>query len=253
MSTINEPAVETRRVPAAIVAAIGLAWVAAIAAHANGNAQLIDHDALLGAGTPSLEAIATYATAWIVMVAAMMLPSAVPLVRLYAATSANQPRARVPLAVFIGGYLAVWIAFGWLALAFDSGVHHGVDAWPWLEGHPAFVIAAVLALAGAFQFSSLKDRCLDTCRHPAAYLLAHYRRGTSAALRLGWNHGVFCLGCCWALMLVAFATGMADLRLMAAFTALMGYEKTGRRGETVARLAGAALLVLAAAAALLSV
>ncbi|MFN2625286.1 MAG: DUF2182 domain-containing protein, partial [Mycobacteriales bacterium] len=94
----------------------------------------------------------------------------------------------------------------------------------------------------------LKDRCLDVCRHPAAFLLAHYRRGNREALRLGWSHGLFCLACCWALMLVAFAAGMTDLRLMAAFTALMAYEKVGRWGDAVARPAGVTLLALAAIA-----
>jgi predicted metal-binding membrane protein len=179
------------------------------------------------------------------MVAAMMLPSTVPLVRLFATTSARQPHAGVRLVVFVSGYLAVWTAFGWLALAFDTAVHRGVDAWPWLDTHPSLVLAAVLGLAGAFQFSSMKDRCLKTCRHPAAYLLAHYRRGGAAAFSLGWGHGLFCLGCCWALMLVAFAAGMTDLRLMAAFTALMAYEKVGRHGNFVAHQAGVALMIIA--------
>jgi predicted metal-binding membrane protein len=104
-------------------------------------------------------------------------------------------------------------------------------------------------LAGAFQLSPLKDRCLTVCRHPGAYLLAHYRRGASGAFRMGWHHGLFCLGCCWALMLVAFAAGMTDLRLMAGFTALMAYEKIGRHGEAVAAATGAALVALAAAVA----
>lgn len=234
-------------VPAAVVVAIGLAWAAAIAAHATGYRHLLDHEAVLGGSGSSVPAAAAYAGAWIVMVAAMMLPSAIPLVRLFARMSAGQPRPQVVLGVFVGGYLAVWIAFGWLALAFDLAVHRGLDIWPWLHDRPSLVIGAVLVLAGAFQFSTLKDRCLDGCRHPAAYLLSHYRRGPAAAWRLGSGHGLFCLGCCWALMLVAFAAGMTDLRLMAGFTALMAYEKVGRRGETVARLAGLALLALGGA------
>ncbi|MFN2607323.1 MAG: DUF2182 domain-containing protein, partial [Acidimicrobiales bacterium] len=191
----------TRRVPVTVVAAIGLAWAAAIAAHATGHTHVLDHDALLGdGGAPGLGAVLAYAGAWIVMIVAMMLPSAVPLLRLFAAASSHQPRPGVALAAFTSGYLAVWTAFGWLALAFDATVHRGVDAWPWLDAHPSLVVAAVLALAGAFQLSPLKDRCLDVCRHPAAFLLAHYRRGNREALRLGWSHGLFCLACCWALM-----------------------------------------------------
>lgn len=240
-------AVDTRldraRIPPAVVVAIGLAWAAALAAHAGGYRHLLDHDAVLGENG-SVPAALAYTGVWIVMVAAMMLPSAIPLVRLFVATGAQQPHPQVVLGLFVGGYLAVWTAFGGLAVLFDSAIHRGVEAWPLLHDHPSLLISGVLVLAGGFQFSSLKDRCLHACRHPAAYLLVHYRRGPAAAWRLGWGHGLFCLGCCWALMLLAFAAGMTDLRLMAGFTALMAYEKVGRRGETVARIAGLALLAL---------
>ena len=93
------------------------------------------------------------------------------------------PHGRL-LACFAAGYLAIWALFGWAALAFDDGVHRVAHALPWLAAHPWLVGAATLGLAGAFQFSSLKDRCLTACRHPAAYLLRHYRRGPAAAFRL---------------------------------------------------------------------
>ena len=243
---IAERVATTRRVPVAVLVAITLAWAAALAAHATGNAQALDHDALLGDGTGrSLPAVAAFAGAWTVMVVAMMLPSATPLVRLFVVLSSDQPRARLAQVVFVGGYLAVWSLFGWLALTFDAAVHRAVEVWPWLDAHPSLVLAAVLAMAGAFQHSELKDRCLTACRHPAAYLLSRYRRGPLPAFRIGWHHGLFCLGCCWALMLVAFATGATDLRLMAGFTALMAYEKIGRHGELVARRAGFLLIATA--------
>jgi predicted metal-binding membrane protein len=229
-----------------VIVSICLAWAAAIAAHATGHSRVLDHDALLGRGSPSPAAVLAYAGAWIVMVTAMMLPSAVPLVRLYAVTSGSQPRAGMVLGAFVGGYVAVWTVFGWLALSFDTTVHRGVDAWPWLDAHPHVVLGVVLLLAGAFQFTGLKDRCLNACRHPAAYLIPRYRRGSRAGFRLGWDHGLFCLGCCWALMLVAFAAGMTDLRLMAGFTALMAYEKVGRYGVVAAQVAGVALVAVAA-------
>jgi predicted metal-binding membrane protein len=241
---VGERTDAVRRAPTSVIVAIVLAWAAALAAHAGGHAQLLDHDKLLGTGNASLGRFGLFLAAWIVMVAAMMLPSAVPLVRLFRASSAHQPRAGLVLGAFAGGYIVLWTAFGWAALSFDTTVHRSVDGWPWLSAHSRLVLASVLAVAGLFQFSALKDRCLQACRHPAAYLLAHYRRGVPAAFRLGWSHGLFCLGCCWALMLVAFATGMSDLRLMAAFTALMAYEKIGRHGVDVARLAGVALISL---------
>lgn len=194
-----------------------------------------------------MTSLLVYAAAWIIMITAMMLPSAVPLLGLFAGVSRSQPQAGMMVAAFVSGYLAVWTVFGWLALGFDTAVHAAVEALPWLHERPELVIAAVLALAGAFQFSSLKNRCLSTCRHPGAYLLSHYRRGALAAVRIGWGHGLFCLGCCWVLMTVAFAAGMADLRWMAGFKALMTYGRVGRHGDFVARAAGFALLGLAVA------
>ena len=234
------------RVPPAIPLAIALAWAALIALHASGRSASLDHDTLLGPDQQlQTSGILVYAAAWITMITAMMLPSAAPLVRLFAGVSRSQPRTGLVIAAFVGGYLAVWTLFGWLALGADSVVHRAVEASPWLDARPQLLAAAVLALAGAFQFSSLKDRCLSTCRHPGAYLVSHYRRGARAALHIGWSHGLFCLGCCWALMAVAFAAGMTDLRWMAAFSALMTYEKVGRHGAAVARAAGFALLGLA--------
>jgi predicted metal-binding membrane protein len=98
----------------------------------------------------------------------------------------------------------------------------------------------VFALAGVFQFSSMKDRCLDVCRRPAVYLHHHYRRGIGQAFRLGRGHGLFCLGCCWALMLVMFAVGMANLAWRAVLAGLMAYEKAGRHGRRLAPVTGVA-------------
>jgi predicted metal-binding membrane protein len=237
--------IKRRRLPVAVPIAIACAWAAAIAAHATGAADRFHHDALLAADTPRLAGIGAYALAWCVMVAAMMLPSAVPLLLLFTQTSVRQGQRGWLLACFAGGYLAVWAVFGWVALGLDAGVHHAVDAFPWLAARPWLLGAATLGLAGAFQFSALKDRCLTACRHPAAYLLRHYRRGAAAALRLGWGHGLYCLGCCWALMLVMFTVGITDLRWMAALAALTAYEKLGRHGHVVATAAGVVALALA--------
>ena len=155
----------------------------------------------------------------------MMLPSSLPLLRLFAAAAAGQPRSRAAIAVFLGGYALVWTSFGWLAFAGDTMIHATVDRTPWLQHHEWLIAGGALGLAGAFQFSSLKDRCLEVCRHPGAFLLRHYERGLPAAFSLGRRHGLFCLGCCWALML---------------------YEKTGERAWRAVPMAGIALLACAA-------
>ena len=179
-----------RRLPAAVPVAIALAWAAAVAAHASGVADRFQHDALLAHGGLGLAGVGGYALVWCVMVGAMMLPSAVPLLRLFAGVSGRQARPGRLLACFASGYLAVWAVFGWAALAFDDVVHRMTHALPWLAARPWLVGAATLGLAGAFQFSSLKDRCLTACRHPAAYLLRHYRRGPAPPS--GWAGATGC-------------------------------------------------------------
>jgi predicted metal-binding membrane protein len=177
------------------------------------------------------------------MIAAMMLPSSLPLIRMFAFACARQARPAAVFAAFLGGYVVVWTAFGIVAFLGDVAVHASVDRVPWLNAHPSVIAGSVLAIAGIFQFTPLKDACLRTCRLPGNFLMHHYRRGVSAAFQLGCRHGVFCVGCCWGLMLISFAAGFASLWWMAALTALMVYEKAGRHGRTTVPVAGAVLLL----------
>jgi predicted metal-binding membrane protein len=178
------------------------------------------------------------------MVAAMMLPSSLPLMRLFSRTARDQPHANVVRALFLLGYALVWTTFGALAFGSDIVLHRTVDAWPWLSEHDWLVGGSVLIGAGLFQFSDLKDRCLNECRHPGAFLMKHYRRGRAEAFAIGRTHGLFCLGCCWALMLVAFAVGVANLAWMGVLTLVMLFEKTGRRGDRGVAPIGIGLVLL---------
>lgn len=232
--------------PLAIPAAILLAWVVAAYAQFSGSATLLHHDTLIERGPPIAIALLLFTVAWAVMIGAMMLPSTLPLLRSFAIVSSNQPDRRFAIAAFVFGYAVVWFAFGFAAFAGDVIVHRIVDATPWLLLHPWVVAGGVLAIAGIFQFTPLKDQCLRACRLPGMFLMHHYRRGTRAAFELGYRHGLFCVGCCWALMLVAFAAGFASLWWMAALTALMTYEKTARRGHHAVPVAGAVFLVWSA-------
>ena len=225
-----------------IPAAIAGAWALAIVAQATGAARLFHHDALIEGKLPYALALALFLLAWQAMIAAMMLPSSLPLVRLFAVASANQAKPGAAMAAFLGGYVAVWTAFGVVAFAGDVALHRFVDRAPWLAAHPWLIAGGVLVLAGAFQFSPLKDQCLSKCRLPATYLMHRYARGTAAAFHIGSGHGLFCVGCCWALMLVTFAAGFANLWWMAALTALMVYEKTGRYGKQIVPVVGVLLL-----------
>jgi predicted metal-binding membrane protein len=230
------------RVGSAVSGAIVAAWALALVAQALGAGRGLHHDALIEGPLPYWAAVGLFLLAWQVMIAAMMLPSSLPLIRLFAVASGGQPRPRAVMAAFLGGYALVWTAFGLLAFAGDTVVHAIVDRSPWLQGRPGLIAGAVLLAAGAFQFTGLKDRCLHRCRHPGAFLLRHYRRGAAAGFGLGRRHGVFCLGCCWALMLLMFAAGVASLWWMAALTALMVYEKTAPHGRASVPVSGALLL-----------
>jgi predicted metal-binding membrane protein len=238
------------RAPTAVVVAVAAAWAISIAAAATGRERLLHQHALIEHGPPLWAAALLFIVAWQAMIAAMMLPSSLPLIRHFAVAARGQAHSDRMIAVFLGGYAVVWTSFGVVAFLGDVGVHRATHATPWIADRPWLLGGGTLLIAGAFQFSGLKDRCLAKCRHPGFYLLTHYRRGAGGAFSLGVGHGVFCLGCCWALMLVMFGLGVAVLWWMAALTALMIYEKTGRHGAAVVRpvgvlLLGAAVLQLA--------
>jgi predicted metal-binding membrane protein len=232
--------------PRPILVGIAAAWIAAIAAQAAGAAALVHHDALLvGDGPPLVVAALLALIAWQVMIAAMMLPSSLPLVRLYARASERAPAPRRSMAAFLGGYALVWSAFGVAAFGADAALHAAINSSSWLESHDWWIGGSVLLLAGAFQFTSLKDACLDNCRHPGQFMMRFYERGPRGGFRLGARHGVFCVGCCWALMLVMFAAGVASLLWMALLTGVMIHEKTRPAGARAVPVTGVALLAAA--------
>jgi predicted metal-binding membrane protein len=230
----------------AILWAIGVAWTLAVLAEATGRHVALHHGSLIEGGLPVWAALIVFLVAWQVMIAAMMLPSSLALVSLFFRAVSSQPGAPQAKAAFLAGYGAVWSAFGALAFGGDVALHWVVERWPWLDRRPSLLGGVVLMLAGAFQFSELKYRCLKVCRHPGVYLLRHYGRGTRRAFRIGTGHGLFCLGCCWALMLVSFAVGVANLPWMAVLTAVMVFEKTGRGAERGVVPIGVAFLALGA-------
>ena len=213
-----------------------------MAIEASGIAGSLHHDSLLEGGPGLGPALLLFLVGWQVMVAAMMLPSSLPLVRMFAAASSGAPDRGRALAAFVGAYAVVWSGFGLIAFLADAGLHALVASSPWMSANNWVIAPSVLLLAGAFQFTPLKDACLRACRHPASFLRRHYRRGAGGAFALGARHGMFCVGCCWALMLVMFAAGAVSLIWMAALTALMVHEKTRPSGARTVPLTGTVLL-----------
>jgi predicted metal-binding membrane protein len=236
----------TTALPRVVPGAIVVAWLVVIGAQVLGVAEAVHHDALIEGPLPLWAALAIFVLAWQSMTAAMMLPSSLPMIRLFHATARSQPGRGAVTAAFLGAYGLVWAGFGVVAFLGDAALHRATEVVPWLGAREWIISASVLTIAGAFQFSKLKERCLRECRHPGAFLLQYYRRGQGAAFELGLRHGLFCLGCCWALMLVMVAVGAANLTWMAMLTAVMVYEKTGRLSTEVGHAVGAGLLFLAA-------
>jgi predicted metal-binding membrane protein len=224
------------------------AWVVCVWVELAGVSTQLHHDALYHSGRPFWLAALIVLAAWQFMTAAMMLPSSLGFIRYYAATAARAPDFPPALVLFLGSYFAVWTAFALAAFTGDMQLHRMVDASPWLSAHASLIPAAVLALAALYQFSPLKDACLKACRHPGIYLMRHYRRGALNGLRLGFGHAVYCAGCCWALMLVMFAAGVAHLAWMGVLAAIMFVEKAMPAGNRIVVPVGAALGALAAIA-----
>ena len=230
---------------------VGLCWAVTAGLIVLGGDRYASHDQIVEHGSlPWPVRMALFTLVWTVMVGAMMLPTTVPMARLVAAVTARRPNPQPVRAALGASYLAVWVGFGVVALAGDTGIHATVDAWPWLDEHSALIKAGLLGLAGAVQFSTLKERCLTACRDPVSMLWQHYGRGAWPAWRLGWAHALNCLGCCWALMLVMFGVGVGSVGWMLALTAVMVAEKTTRWGARLTTPVGALLLLAAAATAL---
>jgi predicted metal-binding membrane protein len=224
---------------------IAAAWAVCVWAERSGNAAPLHHHALYESARPYWLSALLVLAAWQFMTAAMMLPSSLGFIRLYAATAGRVPDFSAALPLFLGGYFAVWTAFALAAFSGDMQVHRLTDAWPWLASHATVIPAATLGLAAFYQFTPLKDACLRACRHPGVYLMRNYRRGALNGLRLGFGHALYCLGCCWALMLVMFAAGVAHLAWMGVLAAIMFVEKATPQGNRIVAPVGAALAALA--------
>ena len=234
---------------------IALAWVSLLAWEASPYGRYLHHGdwttlglagaicTALPAGNIVLPAL-FYVGGWSLMTTAMMLPTALPLIRLFdRMITANRQRQALHT-LLIAGYLLAWGGFGLLAHALDAGLHAGLARADWLAAHAWIPGAAVLGLAGGFQFSRLKYRCLDACRSPFAFINRYWRGPypRCEAFQLGLAHGLYCVGCCWALMLLMFVIGTGSVGWMLLLGLVMAIEKNHPWGRHLAKPLGAALL-----------
>lgn len=223
---------------------VGAAWIVTMVLVAIGAGDyIVDHDAVLENRQFGWAlTLLLFVAAWQLMTAAMMLPSSMPMLAMFLRVSRNHAHPHRSFGVFMLGYFAVWTGFAVIALTGDAGVHFLEDNVQWVADRPWLIGGSVLVLAGAFQFSSLKETCLDTCRDPLTFFWKHYIAGSRSAWKLGIRHGLFCLGCCWALMLTMFAVGMGSLAWMTALAGIMVIEKVTHYGNRLATPIGVILI-----------
>ncbi|ANY80937.1 metal-binding protein [Microvirga ossetica] len=200
----------------------------------------------------SLQEAVAFVAMWTVMMAAMMLPAMTPMVLTFAAAQARRTRTMaIPTWIFVAGYLLVWLAAGLL-------VYILVQAGSLVAAHltsaererwAPVALGAVLVGAGLYQFTSLKRTCLAHCRSPLAFVALHWRDGRTGALRMGLRHGVYCLGCCWALFAVLVAAGVMSVAWMLLLTLVIAIEKLLPLGQRASAGIGVGLIVLGVAVA----
>ena len=219
----------------------------AVAEH--GAHHMAGHEAIRSAVMPHLSVwgvaeIWMTLVMWTVMMAAMMLPTAIPMVLAFAAINRQGDRGvLVPVGAFTAGYLAAWALYCVGATAVQWGLHSAALLSPATLATGPVLGGLLLILAGVFQWTPWKDACMEKCRNPFGFILTHWQAGRLGALKLGSRYGMYCVGCCWILMLLCFSLGVMNLVWMAMLTIFMMVEKIASAGRLFSRTAG---LVLAA-------
>jgi predicted metal-binding membrane protein len=178
---------------------------------------------------------------WSVMMVAMMVPSAAPMILSFAAIERKRPAAQGVLSstsAFVLGYLLVWVAFSLIATSAQGILHQAALLSPMMATTNSLLAALLLLVAGIFQWTPLKYTCLHHCRSPFGFLLNEWRDGTGGALQMGLKHGSYCLGCCWSLMALLFVAGVMNILWIALLTVLVLLEKVAPMGHYISRIAG---------------
>lgn len=195
-----------------------------------------------GPGT-ALGALGWFVGVWMTMMAAMMLPAVVPMAWAFDRVASTRRRGG-SLAAFLTGYALVWAAFGVVAFAFDALVRAIDPAFLAWDRQGPIVAGAAVALAGLYELTPLKLRCLRHCRSPLHFLLGHWHDGRGGAVRMGVEHGAWCVGCCWALMAVLLAVGVMSVRWMLVVAAVVLVEKVAPFGARATRWFALLLIAL---------
>jgi predicted metal-binding membrane protein len=213
-------------------ALIALAWLALWVWGRSPYARFLSHHP---GEVKSSRLMLVFVAGWTVMIVAMMLPTSLPLMRSFHALTRRRVDQRTLLALLVIGYLYVWILFGVIVYIGDLNLHLAVEHNAWLEANAWTLGATAVSMAGLYQFTPLKYHCLNKCRSPLSFIMGYWggRQEKTQTFRLGVHHGLFCLGCCWSLMLLMFAVGVGNLGWMLALAAVMGIEKNMPWGRKI--------------------
>lgn len=231
----------------AMTGLIALAWLSLWIWTESPSGRFLSHrenEGVHGVGGNYLTLAAVFAAGWMLMTVAMMLPTSLPLVAVFRAVVRQRPDRLRLVVLLVIGYVAVWMLFAVVIHGVDLWIHRGVDEFGWLHAHAWIISAATVLWAGIYQFTPLKYRCLDKCRSPLSFVMGRWRGGSppAQALELGVHHGLFCVGCCWSLMLLMFAVGIGSIGWMLVLGAVMAVEKNMPWGRRLSAPLGIALV-----------
>jgi predicted metal-binding membrane protein len=230
---------------ASIITLTVLAWI--YTAYLAGNvAQMPESMAMPSLGRWGAVEFTFMLIMWTIMMVAMMLPSATPMILLFGKICEKRKIERRPFApamAFVAGYLLVWVGFSLFATALNWVLHASGQLSSMMGHTPPIVGGAILVAAGVFQWTPLKAVCLEHCRSPMGFLMVYWREGTGGAMKMGLHHGAYCLGCCWMLMVLLFVLGVMNLPWVAVLTVFILAEKVLPGGTWLSRILGGLLVI----------
>jgi predicted metal-binding membrane protein len=241
--TARAPSQSLRRqrhlILASLLALAAVAWILLVW-------QARHMDAMMAMSPTMGMGAALWLTIWEAMMVAIMFPTAAPMILMFAqiyAAKRQHQQPFVPTWVFVGAYLLVWTVMGVVAYAAAVGAERLAAQSMWIMENAGRIGGMVLLAAGLYQLSPLKRRCLAKCRSPFAFIMSSWRNGYGGALRMGLEHGSYCLGCCWLLFVILFPLGMLNVAALAAITAMIFAEKSLSLGHRISQL-GAVILIV---------
>jgi len=240
------------RIPVSLIVLTGAAW-AVMLHHAISMSEPMGWAAhgAMGVGMsdkPTVGGLGVFVAVWTVMMAAMMLPSAAPIILTFAAAQARRDRnVAVSTGMFVAGYLLVWAYAGLVVYLLIYAGKDLVDRLAWLESGAwaPLSLGVTLTLAGLYQFTPLKRLCLRHCRSPLAFVRRHWHDGWDRPVELGGRHGLYCLGCCWAFFgVMVAAAGTMNIAWMVLITLVVFAEKVFPHGPRISAVAAFGLIAL---------